>query len=78
MKTRVPFLTFLSLVSSELWAQNPSIMRKVDLTSQVCFLQPKVNGIMNIEKSRVSFEQSPAGDVDGGQAAGSRGQSFCD
>jgi hypothetical protein len=69
MKTRILLVIVLSLVSSRLWAQNPSIMRKVDLTSQVCFLQPEVNGRMNVEKSRVSFSNYQQVTLMGGQAA---------
>ncbi|MGH9780770.1 MAG: hypothetical protein ACRD33_03030 [Candidatus Acidiferrales bacterium] len=41
----------------------------MDLTSQVCFVQPEVSGRMNVEESRVSLSNYQNVTLIGGQAA---------
>lgn len=58
----------LLLVGPELLADRQSVMKKMDLTSQLCFVQPEVSGRMNVEESRVSVNNYQELTLMGGQA----------
>jgi hypothetical protein len=48
-------LILLLLIPVALAAKPQSIMQKMDLTAQVCFVQPEISGRMNLEESIVSL-----------------------
>jgi len=62
-------LVVLLLVDPAMWARPQSVMQKMDLTSQVCFMQPEVSGRMNVEESRVTLSNYQRVTLMGGQAA---------
>ena len=50
--------------------KNPNpIMQKMDLTSELCFVQPEVSGRMNAEESKVLLNNDQSVTLMGGQAA---------
>ena len=69
MKIHILCVLVMSCAGFGLQAQTSAIMRKFDLTSQVCFVPPEVNGRMNIEKSKVTFSNDQELTLMGGQAA---------
>jgi hypothetical protein len=49
-------------------ARPQSIMRKMDLTARICFVQPEISGRMNVEESKVSVSNYQKLTLMGGQA----------
>ena len=65
-------LTFLMLavvllMFSPPWARASTPMEKLGLSSQACFFEPGINGIMNVEHSRVLLSNSQQATLMGGQ-----------
>lgn len=62
-------LTILLLANPIAWAGPQSIMQKMGLTSQLCFVQPEVSGRMNVEESSVALDNDQSVTLMGGEAA---------
>ncbi len=62
-------LIILLLANPIAWAAPKSIMQKMGLTSQLCFVQPEVSGRMNAEESRVALDNDQSVTLMGGDAA---------
>ena len=69
MRIANALIILLLLTSSSAWAGTQSVMQKMGLTSQLCFVQPEVSGRMNVEKSRVTLNNDQSVTLMGGQAA---------
>ena len=61
-------LILLLLVPVTLAAKPQSIMQKMELTAQVCFVQPEISGRMNVEESMISLSNDQHLTLMGGQA----------
>lgn len=68
-KKRLGFLIALLATPAILWAKPQSIIQKMDLTSEICFVQPEISGRMNVEESKVSVSNYQDLTLMGGQAA---------
>lgn len=63
------FLILLLLATPAILLAKPqSIMQKMDLTSEICFVQPEISGRMNVEESRVSLSNYQHLTLMGGEA----------
>lgn len=69
MKTGTLLLMVLSFAAAGLQAQTPAPIRKIGLSSGVCFVQSRITGRMNIEESMITLSNHQQVGLLGGQAA---------
>ena len=69
MKTGTLLMIALSLTTAGLRAQTPAAIKKIGLSSGVCFVQSRITGRMNIEESMITFSNHQQIGLEGGQAA---------